>query len=164
MQPEDLTNREVLIVGQCLACVAAADVIHDDWEFATVFGISFAEFRAVADAWPRVELEDEIVAHATHGALINLLGYPHGHQEIWGTRIDATPEEVKATLAKLPGKGHVTGRFLEIRSKGLVRRFERQADGSWVDEKSGRSFTNLKEVRLDYEQFRRRVRPWWKIW
>jgi hypothetical protein len=85
-------------------CVALADVIKNDWEFPTLFGISFAEFPVVADAWPNVALDDERVAVAARNALSNLLGYPHGRDEIWGTRIHATREEVVGILARLSAK------------------------------------------------------------
>jgi hypothetical protein len=97
----ELTENEVKIVGACLRCVAAGDVIHDDLEFPTLFGITFAELRAVAIAWPDVNTADAVVGIALRNSLNNLLGYPHGHPEIWGTRIPATPKAAARILAKL---------------------------------------------------------------
>jgi hypothetical protein len=88
-------------VGECLACVARGDVIRNDWEFPTLFGMSFGDFVVVAGAWPNVALDDERVIAATCNALNNLLGYPHRHNEIWGARIHAEREEVAGILAKL---------------------------------------------------------------
>jgi hypothetical protein len=98
-----LTTRETSLVGECLVCVAAGDVIADDWEFTTLFGISSADFRVVSGSWPQVNFQDEKVVLAVHNALGNLLGYPHGHNEIWGARISATRDEVAKLFEKVRG-------------------------------------------------------------
>jgi hypothetical protein len=108
MQAPSLTEREIQVIGECLACVAAADVIEDDWEFSTLFGMSFTQFCAISDSWPLVRLEDELVICATHNALIHLVGYPHGHNDIWGTRISATRQEALKVLTTLRGGTPVT--------------------------------------------------------
>jgi hypothetical protein len=101
----DLTQSEVQIVGACLQCVAAGDVILDDWEFPVLFGVTFAEVEAIARAWPHVNVDDATVVLAVRNSLNNLLGYPHGHPEIWGTRIPAWPQDVERILVKLSGGG-----------------------------------------------------------
>jgi hypothetical protein len=96
-----LTSHEMNVVGRCLACIADGDVIGDDWEFETLFGISFSDFHAIARSWPDVELDDDKVTLAIGNGLNNLLGYPHGRVEIWDSRIGASPFEVKEILARL---------------------------------------------------------------
>ncbi len=65
------------------ACLHAATdgEFFPDWELETLFGVSRNQVRSVRNAWPDVDLGNDVVAAAVLGALNNLLGYPHGHQK-----------------------------------------------------------------------------------
>src|SRR5207253_3096254 len=49
----------------------------EDWEFATVTGLSRSEAASVASSWPRIR-DHEQANQAVLSALGNLIGYPHG--------------------------------------------------------------------------------------
>ena len=72
-----LSDADKALVGQALR--AAVDgPFFPEWEFHTLFGLTRSEIRAIADAWPNVDLTSSDVALAANNALNNLLGYPHG--------------------------------------------------------------------------------------
>jgi hypothetical protein len=99
----DLSDSERRVIGECLACVASGEVILDDEEFQTFFGIGFPELQAVALAWPSVDDSVESVFLAINGSLNNLLGYPHGKMHLWPRYISASPSEVDRILSKWRG-------------------------------------------------------------
>jgi hypothetical protein len=56
--------------------------IFPDWEFGTIFGIERGEVKEVLNAWPDVTEEDEVVSLVLNNAMNNLLGYPHGCEDV----------------------------------------------------------------------------------
>jgi hypothetical protein len=104
MTSGELSVAERAVIGECLACVASGEVILEDEEFETVFGIQFSELTSVAAAWPNVDESTEQVFLAINGSLNNLLGYPHGKMGEWSRYISVPPSEVSRIYAKWRGK------------------------------------------------------------
>jgi hypothetical protein len=102
MNLENLSDAETAVVGQALR--ASADgPFFPDWEFHTLFGLTRTEVRAVADAWPNVELQDDDVDSAVHSSLLNLWGYPHGHGEdsVWSEWISISRQQLGEVFDRL---------------------------------------------------------------
>jgi hypothetical protein len=55
---------------------------------------------------------------------------------------------------------HNAGTVVTIGTQKLVR----QSDGSWLEEKTGRTFKSAAEAHLDYQARSKPSRPWWKFW
>ena len=88
-----MNDGDSALVGRCLT--AAVDgPFFPEWEFATLFGLSRAEARSVAHAWPEVDPSNARVGLAVHNALNNLLGYPHGDIEAVERMVGATRDEL----------------------------------------------------------------------
>lgn len=97
-----LSDPDKVLVGQALR--AAVDgPFFPDWEFHTLFGLMRSEVRAIADAWPNVDLTSEDVALAVNNSLNNLLGYPHGEDFIWPRWISVDRSKLDELFARLRG-------------------------------------------------------------
>lgn len=104
MTLSNLSEAETEIVFQCLRCVGSGEVILNDWEFQTLFGISFQEFQGVVNALPAIDESNEIVHLAINNSLNNLLGYSHGRSSKWSTYISVPPAEVARVFSKWRGE------------------------------------------------------------
>jgi hypothetical protein len=106
-----LSVADKVLVGQALR--AAADgPFFPEWEFHTLFGLMRSEIRAIADAWPNVDLTRADVVLAVNNSLNNLLGYPHGQDSAWSQWISGD----RFKLGELFGR---------LRSSSNERYFER---------------------------------------
>jgi len=85
--------------------VASGEVILNDWEFQTLFGITFCQLQGVASAWPVVDDSDEVTFLAINNSLNNLLGYPHGAEDKWKKYISASPAVVAQIFDRWRGSG-----------------------------------------------------------
>ena len=97
----NLTPADRGVIGRCLSCVASGDVIANDWEFPTLFGTTFTQFKVIAEAWPEVDYDSPDVGLAVNNALNNLLGYPHGNSVIVQKRIQSPVAELQRILSEL---------------------------------------------------------------
>ena len=82
MPLENLTRREKGILHRCLKCVASGEIILHDQEFPTIMGVSVLEFLDVLNAWPHLDERDERVRVGVSNAMNNLIGYPHGKEDL----------------------------------------------------------------------------------
>jgi hypothetical protein len=97
-----LSDGDKALVGQVLR--AAVDgPFFPEWEFHTLFGLTRSEVRAVADAWPNLDLTSEDVALAVNNSLNHLLGYPHRQHSVWFQWISADPAQLADLLSRLRG-------------------------------------------------------------
>jgi hypothetical protein len=95
-----ISDSDKAIVGQALR--AAADgPFFPDWEFDTIFGLTRNEVRAIAHAWPNVELNRADVAVAVNNSLNNLLGYPLDEAEGWNRWISVSPSQLGELFCRL---------------------------------------------------------------
>ncbi len=95
-----LTETEQKIVFDCLK--ASADgPFFPEWEFGLLFGITREELRLVISQWPLLNDGDETVVLAVKNALGNLVGYPHGREEVWSDYISVSEDEVIRIRRKL---------------------------------------------------------------
>ena len=100
MNFDHLADADKDVVGQALR--AAADgPFFPEWEFHALFGLPQSEVRAVADAWPDVELTNADVALAINNSLANLAGYPHGQDSQWSQWISVERTELDRLLRRL---------------------------------------------------------------
>ena len=73
MNFDSLGDADKVVVGEALR--AAADgPFFPEWEFHTLFGLARSEVRAVAHAWPNVDLTDAKVVLAVNNSFNNLAG------------------------------------------------------------------------------------------
>ncbi|QTE31094.1 hypothetical protein [Pengzhenrongella sicca] len=96
---ESLTDRDE---GTLLACLRAAveGPFFPDWEFHTLFGLDRDEVRAVLTSWPSCENPEDQFS-AVNNAMNNLLGYPHGRDDVWPEFIPASRTEVDDLLWRI---------------------------------------------------------------
>jgi len=87
---EQMSAQDQKVIGECLR---AAPIFLDE-DLQTVTGVDETRFREVANAYPDVDGNEEDVLLAIHGALGNLLGYPHGMFKRWANFISISPEEL----------------------------------------------------------------------
>ena len=78
------------LVGRCLRAVVEGPFFEDP-EFPVLFGLSRAEARAIAVAWPNVSGTDETVTCAINNMLLNLFGYPHADTGAWERLVGVPP-------------------------------------------------------------------------
>ncbi|HXX21062.1 MAG TPA: hypothetical protein VEJ46_16795 [Candidatus Acidoferrum sp.] len=103
MNLEHLSDGDKAAVGQALR--AAADgPFFDEWEFHTLFGLTRSEVRAVADAWPNVDLLSAKVQLAVNSAFNNLLGYPHRQDSVWSQWISVSRSQLDELFSRLRGR------------------------------------------------------------
>jgi len=74
-----------------------------EWEFHTLFGLMRSEVRAIANAWPNVDLTSPDAAVAVDNPLNNLLGYPHGKDGVWSQWISVGRSQIAELLNRLRG-------------------------------------------------------------
>ena len=87
------------LIRRCLHA-AVEGPFFDDAEFPTLIGVSRADARAAADAWPNVSATDEVVTSVINNMLLNLFGYPHGDMVAWDRLIAVDPVEVRRVWHK----------------------------------------------------------------
>jgi hypothetical protein len=101
--PSDLSALDTVIVGDCLRAVASGRIFENDREFPTIFGISFDELGAVCDSWPQVDEADPVVELAVCNSLNNLVGYPHGRDDILAEFVAVPRQELIRILQAWKG-------------------------------------------------------------
>lgn len=100
MSLDHLSDADKALVGRALR--AAVDgPFFPEWEFHTLFGLMRSEVRAVADAWPNIDLTTENVALAVNNSLNNLLGYPHRQDSVWSQWISVDRLKLSELLRRL---------------------------------------------------------------
>ena len=104
MPLRNLTEAETEIVFECLRCVATGEVILNDWEFQTLFGIEFALLEKIVEDIPNIDESTEEVQLAINNTFANLLGYPHGRHDRWAKYISAPQSEVARIFSKWRGE------------------------------------------------------------
>ena len=102
MDLDRLSDDDKALVGQVLR--AAVDgPFFPEWEFHTLFGLMRSEVRAIADAWPNVDLTGPDAALAVNDSLNNLLGYPHGQDGVWSQWISVGRSQIAELFTRLRG-------------------------------------------------------------
>jgi hypothetical protein len=86
---ESLAEDDVALIGKPLKAAATGPFFVDagsdepGWEIRSLFGLDLADLREVADKWPEVgALPESDVYLAVSNGLNNLIGYPHGHDDL----------------------------------------------------------------------------------
>jgi hypothetical protein len=94
-----LSPRDIEIIGKCLhATVDGA--FFDDWEFHTLFGLYRDDVRRVYNKWPHHDVDNNDLASAIRGALLNLWGYPHSMEEKLRRDWDVEAAELRDLLRR----------------------------------------------------------------
>src|SRR2546423_769994 len=104
MQPQHLTPRDLQLIGECLRAAADGPFFEDDREFSTLFGMSKADVRRIAVAWPAVEMSSNDVDGCVRASLGHLLSYPHRQERHWPQWISGSNQEVFDCLARWRGE------------------------------------------------------------
>ena len=87
------------------ASLDALDLDPKTLRIQTLMGVDRMTVRVVMDAWPARTVEPEAFICAVMNPLVNLLGYPHGHEEAWDRYVSVRPEEVRQALERLRAAG-----------------------------------------------------------
>ncbi|MEF2277190.1 hypothetical protein V3W47_02700 [Deinococcus sp. YIM 134068] len=93
---ERMSAEDQAVIGDCLK---AAPVFLDS-DLDTVTGVDEETFEAIAAAYPSVDDSNEDVALAIHGALLNMVFYPHSMEKKWSQFIRIPREEIPAVHAR----------------------------------------------------------------
>jgi hypothetical protein len=96
MGPDDLSESEVDLIGQCLRAVADGP-FFPDWEIQTLIGIDRSTVSEVANVWPSAS-DGTRRDLAVGNVLNNLIGYPIDHEHEWAAFISYDRDEVRSTL------------------------------------------------------------------
>jgi hypothetical protein len=102
MSIQRLDPQEIALVKAAFRAAVDGE-FFPDWEFATLFGISRLDMRAVAQEWP-MNRADPTTEVAVFNALTNLVGYPHNMENElaeFGLSVDA----MRTVLFKLQRDG-----------------------------------------------------------
>jgi hypothetical protein len=121
-----------------------------------------------------VRVRDTPVTRAR--SLADLTGVVHGHTKPSVTQVEVIGdllsdyaiavhfERLGASLwfarELLEFMDHGSGTVITIGMHKLVR----QMDGSWLEEKTGRTFKDPAMAHSGYRRFIKPSRPWWKFW
>lgn len=100
-----LSSEEIEIVRSALT--AAIDpMFFPDWEFETLIGVGRSTVSRVRDSWPNHNItEDEFVC-AVVNSLNNLLGYPHGQDDLLLRYVPEGTYRIRSILTKLTASRH----------------------------------------------------------
>ncbi|WP_449221597.1 hypothetical protein [Tistrella mobilis] len=85
------------IAGECLRATVKGP-FFPDWEFQTLIGVERNVAKILLDAWPKQSLDDVEFYCAVMASMTNLLGYPHGDDEIWSDYISCPPHRVRDVI------------------------------------------------------------------
>lgn len=103
MPLSNLTAIEQDVIRECLQ--ASVDgPFFPNFEFETIFGLTRDDVQAVLNRWPLDDKRDGVAQLAINNALNNLLGYPHGWEDVWPRYISVTPAEVGRIFARWRGE------------------------------------------------------------
>jgi hypothetical protein len=87
--------------------IATADgPFFPDREFTSLFGRTKAEYRAAVGTLQAGAAMSREQHFLLHGALNNLLGYPHNQEDSWNHWLPMPPEELDQLFATLKATGH----------------------------------------------------------
>lgn len=75
----------------------------DEWEFQTLFGLTRPQFGEAAHRWTEEGEVDAEVEVAIRNAIVNLVGYPHGLDEVLEVRFEVDRGRLEDLLRRLTG-------------------------------------------------------------
>ncbi|GGR24549.1 hypothetical protein [Deinococcus ruber] len=84
------------VIGECLQALPL--FVSED--LSTVTGVEENRLLEIIKTFPNVSDSNEDVDLAIHGALTNVVGYPHGMHKKWGTFISVSAEELSLIHAR----------------------------------------------------------------
>ncbi len=87
---ELMLQEDQRVIGECL--LAAPFFLDDD--LGALVGIDEDVFQGIAESYPEVSDGDEDVSLCIHGALLNIMFYPHRKWGVWDQYISVTPHEI----------------------------------------------------------------------
>ena len=99
MVVSDLSQKDQKVILECLKA-AAEGPFFSDHVFHTLFGLEREEGRQIISEWSDVDGNSEEVVVAINNSINNLLGYPHGRQDVWHSYISVSPEELGVIFAR----------------------------------------------------------------
>jgi hypothetical protein len=95
-----LTREEIEVVRSALA--AAVDpLFFPDWEFQTLIGVDRSTVSRVRDTWPDRRVTEDEFGCAVLNSLNNLLGYPHGQDDLLLRYVPEGTTRIQSILTKL---------------------------------------------------------------
>lgn len=92
-----LTENDISIINECLLATSEG-LFFDEEEFHTLFGIDRSSIRNTLRKWPNVDIEIMDNRLAIHNSMVNLLGYPHGREDVWSEFLGVSPDELNKTF------------------------------------------------------------------
>jgi hypothetical protein len=109
-------------------------------------------------------------------ALADLTGVVHGHTTPSVTQVEVIGDllsdfAIAVHIERLGAPLWFAAELLEFINHGAgtvitigTHKLIRQADSSWLEEKTGGSFKDPGMAHSGYRRFTRSSRPWWKFW
>ena len=100
-----LSPEEIEIVRSALT--AAIDpMFFSDWEFQTLVGVDRSTVGRVRDSWPDHSVTEEEFVCSVVNSLANLVGYPHGQDELLLRYVPEGSTRIQSVLTKLTVSRH----------------------------------------------------------
>lgn len=93
LHPMSKSKLHRTVIRECLDAVVNGP-FFPDWEFATLFGFTRQEIKAILDQWPDVDINNDLIKIAISKSFNNLTGYPINNEERW-------PEFISVSRNKL---------------------------------------------------------------
>lgn len=104
MHLKRLSSFDRRVVGEML-WAAVEGPFFGEREFATLFGLTRAEVRGVAEGWPLPVVEPDVVERAVRNAFNQMLGYPvRNKKQMWGEWISVEPATASEVFDRLRGR------------------------------------------------------------
>lgn len=98
-----LGTATIATIHACLRAVADGP-FFPDWEFETLMGVDRETVRRVVSDWPQCKVSRMDFQCAVQNGLNNLVGYPHGCDDVWAEYIPVSSADVRAVLVDLIAK------------------------------------------------------------
>jgi hypothetical protein len=112
MTKKHLSDNEIKIIKECIKAPAYGPFFIDEeakddpyWEIHSLFGLTIDELRNIADALPKLDLDNDNFKLAINNSINHLLGYPHGcSEEVWKEHISVSKKELERIYLQWTGE------------------------------------------------------------
>jgi hypothetical protein len=74
-------------------------------EFQTLIGLSREEFKKIVNRCSDISKPSKLCKIAINNAIINMLGYPHGCEEVWSEYISVSSSELQKVFERWKAAG-----------------------------------------------------------
>ncbi|MEP2784835.1 MAG: hypothetical protein ABJP33_20730 [Pseudoruegeria sp.] len=95
-----LSAYDLDVVKKCIEASLDKRIIPE-MEFSILMGVSHEEAKAIVEAWPALNSDDEITQMTIQGSMNNLIGYPHGKFDLIQHDYDIDTAQISEVYLKV---------------------------------------------------------------